>query len=122
MDNFFGAIGHFFKHIAVFVSDSFVKLFGSDAAHTFAVGALSLLKTDLGKIATEAVQEAENVAAGVDKYGFAFAKIVAAATAAGLDAKESIINMLIELAVQALKGAFGPKDAAAVQAAAPKAA
>jgi hypothetical protein len=112
MNRFFAAIGHFFKHIAVIVSDAFVKLFGADIAHTFAVGAESLLHSELGKIAWTAVQEAQALATGTEKNAAAFAKIVAAAKAAGIEATDSIVNMLIEIAVQKLKGAFGPAPAA----------
>lgn len=111
MDKFFSAIGHFFKHIAVFVSDAFVKLFGSDIAHTFAVGAESLLNSELGKIAWTAVQEVQALATGAEKQAAAFGKIASAAKAAGIDAGESLINMLIEIAVQKIKGQFGPASA-----------
>ena len=113
MNKFFSAIAHFFKHIAVDVSAGFVKLFGADVAHSFAVGAESLLHSELGKIAMTAVQEVENLAAGVDKQGTAFAKIVSAAKSAGIEASTSIVNMLIEVAVQKIKGEFGPATPAA---------
>ena len=105
---FFSAIGHFFKHLAVFVSDAFVAIFGSDIAHTFAVGAESVLKSELGKIAWTAVQEVQSLATGAEKQAAAFAKVAAGAKAAGIDAADSIINMLIEIAVQKIKGQFGP--------------
>lgn len=108
MTNIFATIGHFFKHLAVVVDAGFEKFFGSEAAHTFAVGAVALLKTELGKIASVAVKEAALVAQGIEAHGIAFAKIGVAAAAIGLEAKGSIVNMLIELAVQELKGAFGP--------------
>lgn len=104
----FIAVGHFFKHCAVGVSEAFVAIFGSDAAHTFAVGAESMLKSALGVIVTEVVAEVQNVASGVDKRGLAFDKISITAKSAGIQAGDSIINMLIELAVNRLKGAFGP--------------
>jgi hypothetical protein len=112
MDKFFSAIGHFFKHLAVVVSDAFVTIFGQDIAHTFAVGAESILNSDIGKIALTAVQEVQALAAGVDKKAAAFSKIADAAKSAGIDASESIINMLIEIAVQKVKGQFGPATAA----------
>lgn len=108
MDKFFSAIGHFFKHLAVVVSDTFVKIFGQDIAHSFAVGAESILNSDLGKIVWTAVQEAQALAAGVDKKAAAFGKIADTAKTAGIDASESIINMLIEIAVQKVKAQFGP--------------
>ncbi len=108
MNKFFSAIGHFFKHVAVSVGDTFVKIFGQDIAHSFAVGAESILHSELGKIALVAVKEVEGLASGAEKRAMAFSKIVAASKSAGIDAAESIINLLIEIAVQSLKGQFGP--------------
>jgi hypothetical protein len=108
MNNFFSAIGHFFKHVAVVVSDVFVKIFGQDVAHTFAVGAESLLHTAIGAIAMTAVQEVSGLASGIEKRAAAFGKIKTAAESAGIVVGESIINMLIEICVQKVKGQFGP--------------
>jgi hypothetical protein len=102
------AIAHFFKNVEVVVSDVFVKLFGADAAHNFAAAGESLLKTELGKLAWSAVNEAQALAAGTDKRAAAFGNLVAAAKTAGLEVKDSIVNLLIELAVQKVKGSFGP--------------
>lgn len=114
MNKFLSAIGHFFKNAAVFVSDAFVKIFGADAAHNLAAAAEGILKTDLGKIVWTAVNEAAALAAGTDKRAAAFANIATAAKSAGIDAKDSIVNMLIELAVQKVKGSFGPDPGTAV--------
>ena len=110
MEKYLAAIGHFFKHLAVIVSDGFVKIFGQDVAQSFAVGAESILHSALGQIAWQAVQEAESLAAGADKYAAAFAKITSTAKTAGIAASESVINMLIEIAVQKVKGSFGPAN------------
>ena len=101
-------VGHFFKEIAVYVSDAFVALFGKDAAHTFAVGAEGVLKSALGQIALNAVQQAAAAAQGQEARGLAFQKIVEGARASGINAKDSLINMLLELALQRVKGSFGP--------------
>lgn len=106
--NFFKTIGHFFKHIAVFVSDEFVKVFGPDIAHTLAVGAESALHSALGQLALTAVKEAEALASGAEKKAAAFGKIMEGAKSAGITVTESIVNMLIEIAVQKIKGQFGP--------------
>lgn len=105
--HWYNSVWHFFKHIGVYVSEGFVKLFGKDAAHTFAVGAESLLHTDLGKIVAVAVEEVQNLATGADKMAVALGKVLAEATKQGLDVKESLARMLIELAVARLKGLFG---------------
>lgn len=108
MHKLLGAIGHFFKNAAVILSHEFEALFGSDAAHNFAVGAEGLLKSALGKIVWIAVNEAAAVASGADARGIALSKIADAAKTAGITAKDSIINMLLEVAVQKAKGSFGP--------------
>lgn len=105
--HWYSSVFHFLKHIGVYVSDAFVALFGSDAAHNFAVGAESILKTDLGKIVMTAVQEASNLATGAEKKAAAFAAIATQAKASGIEMKDSLVNMLIELAVSRMKGVFG---------------
>lgn len=105
--SFWKSIGGFFKKVGYYVSEAFQKLFGKDAAQHFAVASLAILKSDLGKIAMTAVQEAMSLAAGTDKRTVAYHNIITAAKAAGLDAKDSIVNMLIELALQTVKGSFG---------------
>lgn len=105
--HWYSKVANFLKHIEVYVSGTLIKLFGADAAHSFAVGAESLLKTDLGKIVMTAVQEAESLATGEEKKAAAFGKIMTAAATQGLDVKTSLVNMLIELAVARLKELFG---------------
>lgn len=107
--SFWKSIGGFFKKVGYTVSDLFQKLVGKDAAQHFAVASLAVLKSDLGKIALTAVQEAEKLAAGTDKRAAAAATIVSQAKSAGIDASTSVINMLIELAVQVVNGTFGQK-------------
>lgn len=107
--SFFSSVGSFFKKVGYYVSEGFQKIFGANASKAFAVSALALLKSDLGKLAFAAVQEAEKLAAGTDKRAVAYKSIVTQAIALGLDAKASIVNMLIEMAVQAVNGAFGQK-------------
>lgn len=105
--SFFSKVGSFFKKVGYYVSEGFQKLFGANAAKAFAVSSLAILKTDLGKIALGTVTEVATLAAGVDKRRVAFAKIGAQAKAAGIDAKDSVVNLLIELALQTVKGSFG---------------
>lgn len=102
------AIAHFVKHAAVVVSEGFVAIFGSDVAHTFAVGAESLLHTAIGQIAMAAVTEVGAVLKGSEARAAAFDKIKTGAEQAGIIVGESIINMLIEICVQKVKGQFGP--------------
>src|SRR6266576_2707182 len=105
--HWYSSFWHFLRHVGTTVSDTFVKIFGSDAAHTFAVGAESLLRTELGKIAVVAVKEVESMASGTEKMSVALGKVLTQATALGLDIKESMARLLIELAVSRLKGYFG---------------
>lgn len=102
------AIVHFVKHAAVFVSDSFVSVFGKDAAHTLAVAVESLVHSELGAFAYMVVQEVQNLASGAEKRAAAFTKIETFAKERGIIVGESIINMLIELFVQKVKGELGP--------------
>jgi hypothetical protein len=112
MNRIIQAIGHFVKHAAVWVSRQFVKLFGSDIAQTFAVGALGLLKSPIGLIAATVVQELVALKIpSTEKASMAASKIASAAKAAGIVIAGSEINLLIEVAVQALKQKFGPGDA-----------
>jgi hypothetical protein len=105
---FWSSLKGFFHKVGYYVSEAFVRLFGEDAAKHFAVASLEVLKSDLGKIVVTAVKEAEALAAGTDKKAAAFAAIVAQAKTQGISARDSLINMLIELAVQAFsKSSFG---------------
>jgi hypothetical protein len=108
-ESFWQHVKDFFHKVGYYVSEAFAKIFGEQAAKQFAAGALSILKTDLGKIVLEAVAEVQKVATGAEARAAAFAKAASTAKAAGIDAGESILNMLIELAVQTVKGNFGGK-------------
>jgi len=101
-------ISNYIHGAAVKVADAFVHVFGKDASQAFAQGALRLLKTAEGKIvldAVEAVQTLETDGAG--KRAAAFEKIGADFKAQGVSVGESVVNMLIELAVAYLKGTIG---------------
>lgn len=105
----FGKVEGFFKGAAVEVSTVFIRLFGKAAATQFGQSALALLKTAEGKIAVDAVQAVESLSPTADagtKKAAAFSKIATDLKAQGLTVGDSIINMLIELAVGLLKGNF----------------
>src|SRR6266705_316040 len=97
---FFHAAGHL-------VSEPFITLFGKDAATHFASASLALLKTTVGQIAMTAVSEASKMASGTEAHKIAFATTLSEIEKLGLGAKDSEINLLIELALQAVKGKFG---------------
>jgi hypothetical protein len=99
----------FIHGAAVKVSDLFIKLFGKDAAEDFGHDALLILKSDLGKIATKVVAEVAKVYSGSEAKEAAFQQIKDEAFRVGIEAKDSVINLLIELAVNSiLKGNFLP--------------
>ena len=103
----FSKIAHFFHGAAVKVSAAFVAVFGKEAATQFAQGAFALLKTAEGKIALDAVEAVQALATdGAGKRAAAFEKIAADFKVQGLTVGESMINMLIELAVQYLRGSI----------------
>ncbi len=97
---FFHAAGHL-------VSEGFIKLFGKDAATHFASASLGLLKTTVGQIAVTAVTEASKAASGAEAHKIAFSTVISEIEKLGLAAKDSEINLLIELALQSVRGAFG---------------
>ena len=105
--SFWHRVAGFFHAAGHLVSEAFIKLFGKDAATQFASASLALLKTTVGQIAVTAVTEASKVASGVEAHKIAFSTVVSEIEKLGLTAKDSEINLLIELGVQALKGAFG---------------
>lgn len=114
MQNPFSWIGHVIKQGAIYVKDEFAKFFGSDQAKAFASAAIGLLKSDAGKIALDAVQFASTLTTdGAGKRKAAFDKILADFKVAGIEGKDSIINLLIEAAVQFAKGAFGEGESPA---------
>jgi hypothetical protein len=102
------SIGRFFHNIAHPFVVLFQKIVGSDAFKSFVSGAEDLLKSKLGVLAWDAVQAAAVLTTdGAGKRAFAFAQIVKEAEKLGLEYKDSIINLLIEVAVQKLKGNAG---------------
>lgn len=113
------------KKIVHAIGAAFVKVFGAKAASDFAHAAEQLLMTDFGKVVfsiVEALQGFATANGGVAANAAAFKAIGNAAVAAGFDLKDSMIKMLIELAVQKLKGtlsALTPKPEAQAAAATP---
>jgi hypothetical protein len=107
MSSLWSKVSNFVHGAAVKIADAFVAIFGKDASHQFAQGALAVLKTAAGKIALDAVEAIEAMNPGADgasKRSQAFTKVASDFKAQGIQASESIIGMLIELAVQYLKG------------------
>lgn len=98
-------LGRFFHNIFHPFVVVFGKLFGQEATQKFGEAALQMLNSALGKIAWAAVQAVSTLASdGAGKRDAAFKQIVGEAKKAGIDFKDSIVNLLIEMAVQKLKG------------------
>ncbi len=116
MTKFFEKIWGGVKIIAVHVSDGFKALFGAQAAKDFGKASLELLKSAAGQIVTGAVAALMNVEmSGPDKKAAAFSAAVPALEQQGIVLGKQIatreLNLLIELAVNSLKGAFMPVTA-----------
>jgi hypothetical protein len=93
-------------------SSVFISLFGAQAAHNFAAAALGILKTDLGKIVLQVVTELQHASnlTNDQKRAEAVARIIKAAAAAGIEASTHMVNLLIEVAVSAIKEHFAPLE------------
>jgi hypothetical protein len=78
-------------------------VFGKDfVAHEEAL-AHSILSTALGKIVGTSVVEVQALAAGTDKRAAALEKIGAAVKSTGIEAKDSFVNLALEVLVNFLK-------------------
>jgi hypothetical protein len=96
------------KVVVSHVSAAFVTLFGADAAAQFAASALEVLKTDIGQVVMSAVTAVESLSlTGDQKRAQAFSNVVQTLKTEGKDVADNVINMLIELAVAAMKNDFG---------------
>ena len=100
---FFKKVGRFFKRIAV-------GLFGKSALKKLGEAARKIFREAFGKIVMQIVTEIDPLnLSNAQKRRFAFGRIKNAAKNAGLESKDSLINLLIELAVARLKGVL-PKQ------------
>ena len=105
-----GFFTSFFSGFKTKVSQIFSFLFGEKEAAAFGTAALGLLKTELGQIAFTVVESISfEELSNAQSRKLAFKQIASAAKDGGLEYKDSIINLLIELAINSLKGHFGPK-------------
>ena len=104
--SFFG----FFKKVAVKVSGVFVKIFGSDAAKAFGGAALNLLKSELGKIAVSVVLGLQALpGSNAEKRDAALNLIKEQAVNSGIQVKDSLVSLVLEVAVNFIKGHFIPE-------------
>ena len=95
-----GKVGHA-------IGGAFVAVFGSDLAREFAGVAEKMLATEAGTIVMTVVQEIQGSmpdATPAQKAEATLEKTGAALKTAGLELKDSMVNLLKELAVQRLRG------------------
>ena len=95
------------KKIGHVIAATFVHIFGSEVAKNFVRAAEALLKSEVGKIILEVVAALNNLPGeGAAKRLQAFQQIEIKLKEIGVEIKDSMINLLIELAVQKLKGTY----------------
>lgn len=103
----FKGIGHGIKVVAVGVAHGFTALFGSDVAKQFASASIALLKSAIGVIVTKVVTElASGDLSSSAKREQAVTQVLALAATEGISVAESEVRLLIEVAVQFVKGKF----------------
>lgn len=109
MGNFFTSVEDFFKQVEVTVSTVFIDLFGKTAAQQFGKATIALLNEGVGAIALQTVTALQTTMAGSSssqKQAAAYEQILSVAKTQGLQVSNSLVNMLIELAVQKIQGTF----------------
>lgn len=97
-----------FKFIGRLFKRAFIKLFGRALLIRFASVAKDMLLTELGEIAMTIVSEInfENLS-NEEKRRIAGTRILDQTRRSGMDVKDSMIGLMIEIAVQRLKGLVG---------------
>jgi hypothetical protein len=104
---FFKKAGHDIKAAAEKLGHVFVAIFGKDATKQLIEAAQKILASDFGKIILATVDGLMTVKAASGAAAArtqAFDEIKTASVGAGLDLKDSLINLLIELAVNKANG------------------
>jgi hypothetical protein len=117
--SFLAKIGHGIKVVVVGIAHGFISLFGAQTAHDFASATVAMLRSELGQLALHAVLVLADLAnmSGEQKRAHAFSAILQEAEQRGLKVAESTINLLIELAVTAIKQKFDVQELGVVDAA-----
>jgi hypothetical protein len=99
------ALGKDVKNVALNIEKGFVALFGADVAKQFATASLAILKTALGQIVTQVVQDmSSSTLDSTSKREQAVVQILAIAGQQGIIVAESEVRLLIEIAVQFVEG------------------
>lgn len=103
----FGKVGHILAFPFVQLGKA---LFGKAGLRALGTAVKELLKTELGQIAWSAVQAAQGLADKSLRKEQAFNQIRDSVRKNGLDVKDSVINLAIELLVQHLKDKVGEPE------------
>src|SRR5581483_576848 len=109
VSNLVHKVAHFLHNAQLYVSDVFVALFGKARAQAFGHAAVAILQTEAGKVALAVVEELEALVPALDgatKRAQAAAKLKSQLSASGHVLGDSLVNLLVELAVQTVKGAI----------------
>lgn len=88
------------------VDKAFVDVFGEEAAQAFVKGAGAILKSEVAVVAKQACQSLEQVQPALSdevKRAQAFRQIKDALASSGKVVADDLINLLIEIIVQAIK-------------------
>ena len=103
----FKSIGRGVKVVVKFVKSSFITLFGEDAAKRFVKDSYALLQSALGKIVSQVVKDLNDTTLDSStKREAAVKRVRELAGQQAIQVAESEVRLLIELAVQFLKGNF----------------
>jgi hypothetical protein len=116
--DFFKKVGEEFKKVGTGIGHLFVHVFGKDATRQFVQAAEKILASDFGKVIVsilEGLVEFKNANGDLAAKAEAFSQIKTAAVGAGLDLKDSMVNLLIELAANKLNGTLGALSAASLK-------
>jgi hypothetical protein len=105
--DFFKKVGHEIKTAALAFGHVFVAFFGKDATHQLIQAAEKILASDFGKVImsiVEGLMEYKAANGDTPARDKAASEIKNAAIAAGVDIKDSLINLLVELAANKANG------------------
>ena len=103
----FKKIGHGIKVVATTIAHGFVSLFGSEAAKKFVEASSSLLQSAVGQIVLKVVEDMQATDLDTNaKREAAVVEIMKIASEQAITVAESEVRLLIELAVQFVKGRF----------------
>lgn len=106
-ESFFEKVKGLFVHAEVVADEAIVACFGAATAKSIEATLGGFVKSAFGQICVAAVQAAQGMASGTEAHGAAFAQITTAAKSAGLQVENSMVNLGIEMALQAIRGTFG---------------